>query len=301
MKIRLYGTLFIGLSILILAACSETEKPSYSSSDLYIFGDSLSDVGNARLATAGLFPDKNYHEGRFSNGPNYADQLAEKLNTPLIPSRSFGSNYAFGGTRSLEMNAQVFNYKENAAGIAKEGATYIVWSGGNDLIQTLQSDDPSGDIEEAVGHIENAIRKLATMGASNILVPNQPNMARLPRFIELENISPGLMSGAQTLTVGFNAALKTMLDNLAAEETPIVTIYFDVFTLFEAVISDYESYNLTNFDDRCYVRDYSSLELTGNEEICSDSDTYLFWDDIHPSTTGHGIIADAFYSALTEG
>jgi len=295
-NLRLYKSLACIGAILFLYGCSATEQPSYTISNLYIFGDSLSDTGNAKITTSGLFPDRNYYEGRFSDGPNYADQLGQKFNTPIIPARSFGSNYAFGGSRGLEVNAQVFNYKENAEGVAKEGAYYIVWTGANDLMLALQSEDPSTNIANAIGHIENAIRTLSTMGATKILVPNQPNMAKLPRFTQLgDNVIE-----VQNLTVGFNTALDEMLDRLLTEDE-ITTIKYDVFSLLENVIANPMDYDaqLNNVTEPCYVRDQTSLELTGDEEFCDNSTSYLFWDDIHPSTTTHSIIANEFHTALT--
>ena len=295
-NLRLFKSLACVGTILFLYGCSATEKTSYTISDLYIFGDSLSDTGNAKTATSGVFPDRNYYEGRFSDGPNYADQLAQDLNTPLKPSRSFGSNYAYGGTRSLEINAQVFNYKENAEGIAKEGAYYIVWAGANDLMQiiALQPEDPNDEITKSVGHIENAIRTLAGMGATKILVPNQPNMAKLPRFKKLaENASE-----LQSLTESFNTTLDEMLDKLLTDDN-IITIKSDIFDLFNTVLTNPNDYGLSDIETPCYSKSEIFIELTGEEEICSDSASYFFWDEVHPGTTVHTIIANEFHTALT--
>src|SRR5262249_12459629 len=48
--------------------------------NLVVFGDSLSDAGNAALATGGALPDPTlYYHGRFSNGPIWVDTLAKYL------------------------------------------------------------------------------------------------------------------------------------------------------------------------------------------------------------------------------
>ena len=299
-NLRLYKSLACIGAILFLYGCSATEQPGYTISDLYIFGDSLSDTGNAKTATSGLFPDRNYYEGRFSDGPNYADQLGQKFNTPVIPSRSFGSNYALGGSRSLEVNAQVFNYKENAEGIAKEGAYYIVWTGANDLMLLLQSEDPDPDtvITASVGHIESAIRTLAGMGATKILVPNQPNLAKLPRYIKFEKISPGVSVLAETWTKQFNDELYAMLDLLATDDE-IITIKYDIFDLFNTVLTNPGDYDLSDIETPCYSKSEIILELTGEEEICTDGTSHFFWDDVHPGTTVHTIIANEFHAELT--
>jgi phospholipase/lecithinase/hemolysin len=62
----------------------------------YVFGDSLSDVGNVFLATGE--PASPYVNGQFSNGPVWAQDLAGRLGLPaLTPSLAGGTDYAFGG------------------------------------------------------------------------------------------------------------------------------------------------------------------------------------------------------------
>src|SRR5258708_3000834 len=52
--------------------------------NLVVIGDSLSDVGNLKIATGSL-PNSNYYangQGRFSSGPIWVDTLAEYLGAP---------------------------------------------------------------------------------------------------------------------------------------------------------------------------------------------------------------------------
>src|SRR5215831_17687654 len=72
---------------------------------LVVLGDSLSDQGNLFAATSQLLPfglpdAAHYFEGRFSNGWNYADALADMLHVDLAPSLLGGTNFAFGGART---------------------------------------------------------------------------------------------------------------------------------------------------------------------------------------------------------
>src|ERR1700729_2911985 len=63
----------------------------------YVFGDSLSDVGNVYLATGKTKPASPYVNGQFSNGPVWVQDLAARLGLPaLTPSLAGGSDYAFG-------------------------------------------------------------------------------------------------------------------------------------------------------------------------------------------------------------
>jgi phospholipase/lecithinase/hemolysin len=77
---------------------NQQTRPKY---DLFVFGDSLSDIGNLFEKTAGLVPSSSrYFEGRFSNGPLAVEILAEALGLPS--SRS--TNFAIGGARTDRTN-----------------------------------------------------------------------------------------------------------------------------------------------------------------------------------------------------
>ena len=89
---------------------------------IFSFGDSLSDVGNAYIGS-GLIGtpvpiSPPYYAGRFSNGPNWLDDLSAKLELSMSPSFNIppGNDFAVGGvdtrvttlsTGSISRNEQV--------------------------------------------------------------------------------------------------------------------------------------------------------------------------------------------------
>jgi phospholipase/lecithinase/hemolysin len=60
----------------------------------------------------------------------------------------------------------------------------------------------------------------------------------------------------------------------------------DIFSLFNQIVASPASYSLANI----------STTSRGNAAV--DPDTYLFWDDIHPTTRGHNIVAEAALKAV---
>jgi phospholipase/lecithinase/hemolysin len=82
-----------------LAAAAAGVAPAASAAafdEVFVFGDSLSDGGNAWALTGGFPPSPPYAQ-RFSNGPTAAEQLAAAYGIDLRPSVQGGSNYAVGG------------------------------------------------------------------------------------------------------------------------------------------------------------------------------------------------------------
>src|SRR5512136_343092 len=90
-----------GIAILAVLICGKlSATPTFSG--MWIFGDSLSDVGNLYLATGGTQPPaSNYWQGRSSNGPVWVEYLAPKLLLPAPTTALTGGNdFAFRGAFS---------------------------------------------------------------------------------------------------------------------------------------------------------------------------------------------------------
>lgn len=57
-----------------------------SFTQIYVFGDSVSNIGNVFDSTGGAIPPNQfYFDGRFSNGPVWVDYLAQDLGLSLTP------------------------------------------------------------------------------------------------------------------------------------------------------------------------------------------------------------------------
>ncbi|MEQ8663468.1 MAG: SGNH/GDSL hydrolase family protein, partial [Gammaproteobacteria bacterium] len=90
-----------------------------------------------------------------------------------------------------------------------------------------------------------------------------------------------------------NSDLVPVLDGLEAT-LPITLTRLDVASLFAAVIGDTllnggGVYGFSNVFDPCY----------DGSAVCADPDSYLLWDEIHPTTRMHEVIGNAAFAALT--
>src|SRR3954447_10512298 len=79
---RLVTMVLVLLGLVAIMSIQARSAPAFE--HLVVFGDSLSDTGNA---------------GRFSNGPVWVEYLADRLGLKLSPSQRGGSNFAGRGAR----------------------------------------------------------------------------------------------------------------------------------------------------------------------------------------------------------
>ncbi|WP_119458852.1 SGNH/GDSL hydrolase family protein [Rhodospirillaceae bacterium SYSU D60014] len=265
-------------------------------SDLVVFGESLADTGNVFTFTGIIPPSPPYFDGRFSNGPVYVDQVAGSLGLDSTAWLQGGSNYAFGGARTggvrpqpnLLQQTDIFLLEAGPGGVDPD-ALFVIYGGGNDVRDAVGDDDAADQVATAAGNIGSVIEDLAAAGAANIVVPNLPDVGRIP-----EQQQEGQEESARALSLAFNQALDATLDALEAD-LMIDLVRPDIFAAVETVFAAPGAFGFTNVTDPCLTGD----PLFGFS-VCADPDRFLFWDDIHPTTAGHAILADTLLAALSD-
>ena len=85
-----------------------------------------------------------------------------------------------------------------------------------------------------------------------------------------------------SLSVQFNQALTQALTALprSCAETLVIV---DAFQTLGGFVADPKNYGLVNVREECK-----------KAPAGTDCATYLFWDDVHPTTYGHSLIAERF-------
>ncbi len=300
----------------LLAACLTALTPLAANaslqtlSNLFVFGDSLSDGGNAPFA----FPPPPYAASRYSNGPTAVEYLWQSYNPANLggftPSTQGGTNYALGGATTGTFNFNSINpgvpssiqpYFASQGGIANQVAQFsgsctgcfahatslfVVWGFPNDVFSNAAFGlSPAQLIGNGITNIADAILTLASEGAMHFLVPNMPNLGATPSFRE----TPEAV-GLTLLTQTFNAALAatlTQLDQALSAEI----VQFDTYGAVEGVVQNPSAYGFTNVTDQC-------VENLLNSQC--NPDTWLFWDGVHPTTAGHRLLGSQFAAAVPE-
>lgn len=97
-------------------------------SDVYVFGDSLSDAGALAVLSPANCPPPPYAGCRFSNGPVWVENLASRLGLSASTACAGGTNYAIGGQRSDQiLGGQIPLFSSHMGGVADSSALYVIW------------------------------------------------------------------------------------------------------------------------------------------------------------------------------
>lgn len=297
-------------------------------SQIFYFGDSLGDNGNVFGFTLGNFPPAPYVDGRFSNGPTWIEYLAQDLeldpvasfaDTVFMPGTdiSNGINFAFGGALTgtfttgddgmteventlpptfpalqdaplLGLQSQVGIFATQFAPIANPDALYVIWAGANDYLPNDADTDlfrPLTETDTSVNNIFLAINTLVTFGAENLLVLNLPDLGNVPATNNLPESNE-----FTALTNSHNQQLEALVATLP---TDVNVIQFDVNSLFEEITTNPGNFGLSNTDN-CLVPLFDCFD----PNIIIPEDEFTFWDDKHPTTKVHEIIANRVFDTL---
>lgn len=275
---------------------------------IIVFGDSLSDTGNLAQRTSRWTedgqrsyshpaPPPRYTWERFTCGKDtkppsaldglvWHEILAKCLKLePAGPSLRKGSNYAFGGAVTGggrryaglvdNMELQVEDFLK--AGKAKEGDLYLVWGGGNDLIDaatgwSAKAEDVKKAGEKAIRNLGVLIQKLVTNGAKSVLWPNLPPLDQTPRGSKLKQ---ELREALKSASEAFAKALMAQKAELEQKNKGIELLDLDVFREFGRMVRKEGKYKVLE----------NTTDPAQREDV--DPDKYIFWDELHPTAQVH--------------
>ena len=302
--------LLLGVFTALLFTFSAVLGYAQEYTSIVVFGDSLSDTGNVADLTQAKYgvripgPVADYTDGRFTDGTDtvpaahnyfgvWVEQLAATFPSKPVVKASLdgGTDYAygfattgpgtglftFGSSDSLFVNVnnigqQITDYLATKPRI-HEKTLFIVWGGAIDVLNATSTSDV---VNAAVNQAAN-VQRLIDAGATEFIIPNLPPLGAVPRL----NGSPTTSIPATEASVLYNQTLSAGLA-LVRRFNPgrkLNLVQLNVFGLFNQIISAPSRYSLVN--------------VTGSSQgnYMINPDTYLFWDDLHPTTRGHDILA----------
>jgi thermolabile hemolysin len=281
--------------------CLATAGHASSFSALYVFGDSLSDVGNLDELTNSFFPGPSYFDGRVSNGPVFVETLSVGLGLGTsMANLNGGTNFAFAGARTTgttgieglviqDVDEQVTSFLNglDVGSSADSAALYMVFAGANDLVAGVT------DLSMPVDRLETDIGRLYDRGARQFFVPNLPRLGLTPRFNDTAN-ADAMNVRSET----FNDLLESMLTGLEMTRTEIDIVRFDMESRFDIIANDPASLGFADAMREAAPGLSPGAQDYNESLIVPAPNTYLFWDDLHPTAAGHALLAKEALRAL---
>lgn len=307
----------VTLSALILASCGSDNAPTPALfSTTVVFGASLTDTGNAcpTTTTPGCPPVPPYAAGGYTNGPNYAELVAQRYGANVTPPARGGTNYAVAGARTgaipglatqsstASMATQLDQFTGSQRGQLSDRALFILdaTTFGNNITAALGTPTAPGPLAtgaitatQLVGagitDIVTIVTRLYAAGARHVVVVNAPNVGLTP----LAQAGGSSVSGAATQLSG--AFAQNLAATLASQRVnwPGLNLYqLDLFTLSNQVTASPATFGFSNVTAPCF----SVSGTTVN--VCAQPAQYLYWDSFHPTAATHSLIAQRINALL---
>ena len=313
------------LVLSLAAAFGSAEAQSAQFSNVYVFGDSLSDAGYFRGFLRGLGLPQSVVDamGRFTTnpGPVWSELVAQYYGVTPRPSNvSGGTIFAQGGARitatpgvstptgqaERPISTQITEYLSAAGGAADPNALYAVWGGANDVFFNLgafqagaitQAQLQTNVLGAAAAEIQQ-IARLRAAGARYIMVFALPDIGATPAFAAAGPATAGAVSA---LSAGYNTTLFTGLASAGIRVIPV-----DAFALFAEVRANPGAFGITNisgiacgaFPPITTAANVTSLFCNPSNTVAGGADSYAFADGVHPTSAAHRIVSQLALSMI---
>jgi phospholipase/lecithinase/hemolysin len=277
------------------------------------FGDSLSDVGTyAPIAGA-------VGGGRFTTNPGqvwtqnvaqyYGDTLTAAYTIDLTHELKAqgGFGYAEGGATvatpanqndfltdvigNIEMpvNQQVSSYL-SAHTSFNSNQLVLVWAGANDVLRAGTPPAATTTVQTAATTLAQLVGQIVQNGATHVVVVNLPNIGLSPEGLAS---SDGGANFTQ-LSELFNSTLTSTLQTNGLQSK---VIQIDAYTWLNGIIANFQAngFSVSNTGQACDPKktpDDTSLLCSPATYVSANADqTYMFADDLHPTTHLHSLFA----------
>lgn len=306
--------------------------------NLVAFGDSLSDTGNIHRRTEifksfGLeTPAAPYWGGRFSNGPNWIDDMNLNFGISIF-------NWAFGSAETSNivnfnipwsMEEQVNDYVKNKGKYKGATSDYLyggygdfdhtlfsILIGGNNYIDFLDEDADKKQlvfantktkvnelqdvfVKRTVEDIHLAIDKLIAAGGRHFLLIYLPDISTVPDG-SIEDIqrdhgySPEKTEEVHKLLHDVSVLHNTELKQMLNEQYAGNNLGVEIITMDLFSLIDHMKKNPEQYGLGTEAK-YTTIPCyrkDTDKSLCADADKYLFWDTVHPTTHVHQLMARA--------
>ncbi|OAY76040.1 GDSL esterase/lipase [Ananas comosus] len=337
------------LSPLLLSLCLiglALQRVDAAINAMFVFGDSTVDVGNnnylndtkakANFPHYGIDFPGSVATGRFSNGYNTADLLAQQLGFPMSPppflslstpkcltEQMFkGINFASGGSGILDqtgplqvgevipMNTQVQNFAtvrrqmDKLAGPAGAAdflsrSLFFISAGSNDMFE--YSSKSHGNDTAFIANLTSTygkhLKALYNFGARKFGIVSIPPLGCCPSQ-RLRNQTGGCYEMLNSLSRGFYPAIGATLQGLQSELPEMSYALGNGYEMVAYIFEDPQPLHFKELKIACCGsgKYNGSTPCAPTLPFCANRTDHLFWDWFHPTEAVSEMAAETLYS-----
>lgn len=308
---------------------------------MFVFGDSLGDVGNnnhlpfsilkANFPHNGIDYPGRKPTGRFSNGKNTVDFIAEKINLPTSPPpylavrhakpEAFmnGVNFASGGAgvldstnkkHSITLDEQIEYYSkvhsQLSGKLERTGlqaylskSLFAVVVGSNDIFAHLKSKHAANDtsiIDQMVSTHRQQLKKLYELGARKFAMIGTGPIGCTPSLRE-HGKSKECNEEANRLAVDFGVGVGRLMHGMSSELVDVNYTFFNTTVSLLDYIQNPREHGFVEVKAACCgLGDLKAkIACLPFSTYCSNRDHHIFWDFYHPTQIVSRMSADIIF------
>ncbi|KAM5553189.1 hypothetical protein ABKV19_025420 [Rosa sericea] len=319
-------------SIVIPSKCLGHFSLEKEHKSLFLFGDSFFDAGNnnyintTKIAQANYWPYGEtyfgYPTGRFSDGRQISDFIAEYANLPLVTpylqpgfnNYVYGVNFASGGAGALkethqglviDLQTQLSYFKNvekqlsHKLGYAQaktllSSAVYLFSVGSNDYFAPLISEEFSYSQEEyigmVIGNITHVVKEIYKKGGRKFGFLSLGPIGCHPALLAFRPEKIGICMEELTEEAQIhNKAILKVLHALEIKLKGFRYSYFDFYTSMSERLNNPTKYGFKEGKKACCGSGpYRAINCGGQGpekeyELCDNPKDYVFFDGGHPT------------------
>ncbi|MGA3248229.1 MAG: SGNH/GDSL hydrolase family protein, partial [Paraburkholderia sp.] len=193
------------------------------------------------------------------------------------------------GNVEMPVNQQVSSYL-SAHGSFNANQLVLVWAGANDVLRAGTPPAATTTVETAATTLAQVVGQIVQGGATHVVVVNLPNIGLSPDGLAS---SDGGANFTQ-LSELFNSTLTSALQTNGLQSK---VIEVDAYTWLNGIIANFQAngFSVSNTGQACdpsKTPDDTSLLCSPATYVSPNADqTYMFADDLHPTTHLHALFA----------
>ncbi|XP_020091340.1 GDSL esterase/lipase At5g55050 [Ananas comosus] len=312
---------------------------------VYVFGDSLADVGNNNHLDLSIIKADFPHNGvdypgrkatgRFGNGKNSADFLAEKLGLPTSPpylsissnsnASAFvdGVNFASGGAGVLDstnsdqciaLNKQIDYYSTVYGALVQQlgsdqaqshlaKSIFVIVIGSNDMLHYVKSSSQNKlkspqqqFVDSLVSSLDGQLKRIYNLGARKFAFIGTGPIGCCPSMRK-QNKTEGCNQEANDMSVLYNKGVTSLLQNMATDFGDMSYSFFDTSLALLEYIQQPATYGFAEVKAACCgLGDLNAkIACIPISTYCANRSDHIFWDFYHPTETTAGMLSSTAF------